>query len=49
MLNDYLSQHFDAKAMEAGWAEFVAICLCVARITCSAIGGAAEKMIMPST
>jgi hypothetical protein len=49
MLNDYLSQHFDAKAIDADWAGFVAIYLYVARITCSAIGGAAEKMLMPST
>jgi len=49
MLIDYLSKYFDAKAMEENWAGFAAICLCVARITCSAIGGTAEKMLMLST
>jgi hypothetical protein len=33
MLIDYLSKYFDAKAMQADWAGFTAICLCVARIT----------------
>jgi hypothetical protein len=44
MLIDYLSKYFDAKAMDADWAGFTAICLCSAKIACSAIAGASENL-----